>query len=344
MAASILFFLLIALFLLIVLWNQIVITIPAGHGGVMWYRFLGGTATTPSLREGVHFIFPWDKLYIYNLRLQSRDQVYEVVSEDGLHFSVTMTFRWQPFPRNLTILHQKIGPEYVSTLLIPEIGSVARHVIAQYSAVDFFSNKRQISQTEIYNDTVSDSLPNGIGRPGDPEAADDVVQLNDILIKVVQLPSSIRSAIERKLEQQQIAEEYVYRVNRERLESDRKAIEADGIRRFQEIVSPAITESYLKWRGISATLDLARSPNAKVVVIGNGPGGLPIILNSDDPIGGTPSTPAASTGTPLSRDNSSYESGLQNDLSLAPDDTNSLDDGSFSDVPTPGTVSPTASQ
>jgi hypothetical protein len=123
-----------------------------------------------------------------------------------------------------------------------------------------------------------------------------LVNLYDVLIKDVVLPPAYNQAIERKLEQAQVVEEYRFRVQREALESERKRVEAEGIRSFQEIVTPAISESYLRWRGIEATLKLAQSPNSKVVVIGNSATGLPLIL--DTTTNGAIAAPTIGTGAP----------------------------------------------
>src|SRR5262249_44485546 len=117
----------------------------------------------------------------------------------------------------------------------------------------------------------------------------EIIILYDILVAGIELPSAIVAAINRKTEQYYIAEEYKFRVEREKRESERKKIEAEGIRDFQQIGSQGISESYLRWRGIEATLQLSQSTNSKVVVIGSGKDGLPIILGNVD----TP--PAAST-------------------------------------------------
>jgi regulator of protease activity HflC (stomatin/prohibitin superfamily) len=98
------------------------------------------------------------------------------------------------------------------------------------------------------------------------------------------LPAAIMAAINRKTEQYYIAEEYKFRVEREKRESERKKIEGEGIRDFQQTVSQGISESYLRWRGIEATLQLSQSTNSKVVIIGSGKDGLPVILgNADTP-------------------------------------------------------------
>jgi len=276
------FLMLICAFLLAILWDVMVHTIPVGYAGVHWQRislFEGAVSRGP-LSEGLKIILPWDKIYIYDLRLQSQEQVYQVLSKDGLAFDVEVIFRWRVVGANLVSLNQNIGPNYVNTLLSPEIGSVTREIIALYTAEALFTDARATVQQAIYDRVTKVSLPNGIGiRAAFGSSTSDVVTLSSILFKHVDLPDRISQAIESKLEQAQVVEEYKYRVQREVLESERKRIEAEGIRSFQEIVTPAISESYLRWRGIEATLKLAQSPNTKVVVIGNSATGLPLILD-----------------------------------------------------------------
>lgn len=282
---------LVAAFLLVILWNSIVHTVPVGHSAVLWHRLpiFGIAASRGPLSEGVHLILPWDKLYIYDLRLQTHDQSYQVLSKDGLAFDVTLTFRWKVVPQNVVALNQTIGPDYLELLMVPEIGSVTREMIALYSAEALFTEARAQVQAAIYGRVTQVSLPNGVAPIMAPDDTSDVIRLSDVLITYVRLPEQIDQAIRNKLEQAQIIEEYRYRVQREQLESERKRIEAEGIRSFQEIVTPAISESYLRWRGIEATLKLAQSPNSKVVVIGNSATGLPLILDTttnDRPIAG----------------------------------------------------------
>jgi regulator of protease activity HflC (stomatin/prohibitin superfamily) len=277
------FTLLIGVFLLIVLWDRMIFTTPVGHTSIVWHRLFwsGDRVSQGPLDEGLHIILPWDKFYTYDLRLQSQDQSYQVVSQDGLHFDLTLSFRWRVVRDNVVLLNNQVGPDYVEKLLIPEIGSVTREIVSQYSAEALFTQSRATVQDAIYEEVTDDSLPNGIGhRIVVEEDSGDVVVLTDVLLKRVALPAQIQTAIQNKLEQAQVAEEFRFRVERERLESERKRVEAEGIRAFQQIVTPAISESYLRWRGIEATLKLAESPNSKVVVIGNSETGLPLILDT----------------------------------------------------------------
>lgn len=278
--------LLVLMFVVAALASRIFITIPAGHGGILWMRFFGGTQTEmTALREGLHVIFPWDNIYIYDMRVQEHDQAYEVIAKEGLQVTVRCSFRWQLNRATLPRLHQEIGPNYVNVLLVPEVGSVLRERISQYEIEELFSSRRTQIQREILKAIVAETPGESVNRIGNTSTnhpADDFVTMTDILLKDVTLPFRLRSAIERKLEQAQISQEYNFRIEREKLESQRKQIEAQGIQAFQQTVQAGISDAYLKWRGIEATLQLATSPNSKVVIVGGGSQGLPLILNTDD--------------------------------------------------------------
>ncbi|WP_439542280.1 prohibitin family protein [Hyphomicrobium sp.] len=290
--------LLVAMFIITALAPRIFITIPSGHGGILWLRFFGGTqASQQALGEGLHVIPPWDHIFIYDMRVQEHDQAYEVIAREGLQVTVRSSFRWHLNPATLPRLHKTIGPNYLNVLLVPEVGSVLRERISQYEIEELFSSRRTQIQGEILQ-AVAREMPgesvNRIGINVDDHDGEDFVIMTDILLKDVTLPFRLRSAIERKLEQAQISQEYGFRIQRERLESERKQIEAQGIQAFQQTVQAGISEAYLKWRGIEATLQLAASPNAKVVIVGGGSQGLPLILNTGD----TPSLPAAPPAAP----------------------------------------------
>ncbi len=299
---------LIAAFVFVVFWSHVVKVTPVGSVSVYWYRFPIARSITgdskvnaiqrtaldsrPSasiidknsvgpLSEGAHLVWPWDEFYTYETRLRTETREYQVVSADGLHFEITLTFRWKVLDNNIVSLNQTIGEDYVERLMIPDVGAVARDVIARYPAEAMYMGKRQEIANTIYEYITDTRRSNGIGDQSDTGEEDgNFISLKDILISNVKLPVSIREAIERKLQENQRVEEYKWRVERERLESERKVIEAEGIAKFQRIVAPQITESYLRWRGIEATLALSQSQNSKVVVIGNSETGLPLILDT----------------------------------------------------------------
>ena len=317
---TILLVVLVWLFALVMLAPYVLITVPPGYVGVLWLRFAGGTVLGHGLDEGLHPILPWNRIYIYDARLKQHSETYDVVSKDGLSLQVEVTFRWRLLKTTIGGLHRDIGPNYLEVLLVPEVGSVARQVIARYDWQALASSQRLLVQQNMLNAATGCELMTGPAPPTGPTGGSTVspflgrllpsadsptiqscpfshaeiqyVGITDILIRNVILPASLRVAIERKLEQSQVADEYDYRIQREWKETYRKAIEAVGIADFQRTVQSGISETYLKWRGIEATLELARSPNAKVVVIG-GNGGLPIILNTGDDLKGNPGTPPA---------------------------------------------------
>lgn len=282
LSTGIVFTLLIALFVVFMLWRHMVITVPAGHAGVMWWRFFGGTdVVAPAKQEGIHVIFPWDQLIVYDSRLQEHTQVFTVVANNGLNLEVTASIRWRPRTSRLGELHRSIGPDYLNRLLLPEMGSVLRETISRYKAEDLYAHDRRAIQQAIYASLLSSS-GNGIGGVVEDQDSANLVSVMDVLISVVTLPKTLQAAIERKFAQAELVEEFRFRVQREELESKRKEVEAIGVRNFQQIVTPTISDAYLRWTGIQATLKLAESPNSKVVIVGNGPGGLPVILNGFD--------------------------------------------------------------
>jgi len=270
--------LLVLLFLFVATAQWIIVNVPAGCVGVMWYR-LGGTDTGPPYGEGMHLILPWDRMELYDARVQQISRDFEVLTQDGM--AVTVNLAWQFRIKDATagLLHRFVGPDYVETLVIPAVGSYTRHVFSRYSTDDAYTLRRADVQEEIRRGIIEE-LTRGIPRQQSQGAP--WVVLENVLIRGMKFPPEVAAAVNRKMEQYQLRQEYAYRLERERLESERKEIEADGIARFQRIVGAGISENYLRWRGIDATLALARSNNAKVVVIGNSRDGMPLILGGTE--------------------------------------------------------------
>ncbi|MEI8393904.1 MAG: prohibitin family protein [Rhodospirillaceae bacterium] len=282
---GILIFILMAMLGFLYFLPSIMIFVPAGHGGVLWKRFAGGTQLRPALSEGVHIIFPWDKIEVYDLRIQQDTRPYTAIANDGLPVTVEITSRFRPIGASIAELHKHVGPTYINVLLAPEIDSVAREIISRYKADELYAQRRQKIQSEAF-EQVSDRMSHvryvGTERGAitTPSAITGYILVQDILVRNVALPEEVVAAIERKINQDQLAQEYQFRLQREQSESNRKQIEAEGIRNYHETVRNSLTENFLRWRSIEATLELARSPNSKVVVVGNaGTGGLPLILD-----------------------------------------------------------------
>jgi regulator of protease activity HflC (stomatin/prohibitin superfamily) len=284
----------------VVLYPHMVITVPSGHVGVLWKRFGGGTVLDPRLlkNEGFNLILPWNEVFLYDLRLQSFTESYNAISSDGVSLTAAVNVRFRLQRDSVPVLHQAIGPNYKQVLVQPGIGSLTREVIAQYNAEQVYSTARQEIQDKIRSlveDRLTEKMMEREGEESYRVSMRDTIILYDILVAGIELPAAIVAAINRKTEQYYIAEEYKFRVEREKRESERKKIEGEGIRDFQQIVSQGISDSYLRWRGIEATLQLSQSTNSKVVIIGSGKDGLPIILGNVDapappPTGSTPPT------------------------------------------------------
>ena len=168
----------------------------------------------------------------------------------------------------LGLLHQTKGINYLNTVLLPTVRAVARSVVGRYTPEQLYSTKRDAIQNEIYEET-RDNVDS------------QYIQLNAVLVRDVSLPAAIKQGIERKLVQEQEALEYEFRLVKAEQEAERQRIDAEGKARANRILSASLTDRILQEKGIEATLKLAESPNAKIVVIGSGDNGLPIILNNN---------------------------------------------------------------
>ncbi|MBR4155636.1 MAG: prohibitin family protein [Bacteroidales bacterium] len=252
------------IFLLIMFWGRITKTIPAGHGGVLFRLFGGGVDTSKTYEEGFHFIAPWNTMYIYETRQQETSEEMSALSSNGLEIKIEFSTWYQPRWEDLGTLHAQIGTEYLTRIVIPAMRSAARSVVGRYTPEQIYSTKRDVIQEEIFEETKK-------------LLDEKYVQLNQVLIRSVTLPPTIKSAIESKLKQEQEALEYEFKLEKAAQEAERQRVEAEGKARANSIVSASINDKILREKGIEATLKLAESPNSKVVIIGDNDG-MPIIL------------------------------------------------------------------
>lgn len=250
------------------LWGSLTVTIPSGYAGLTFHTFGQGVDPLEEpLSSGFHFKAPWNKVYEYEVRQTEQMEALEVLSSNLLKINMDMTVFTQPMYDKLGYLETERGRNYEEKVIRPAMRSVAREVIAKYLPEEFNTTKREMIQLEIKN-RLSEKL------------AENYIQLNDVLIRNIQLPATLEQAIERKLQQEQESLEYEFRLEKAQKEADRLRIEAEGIRDFEEIVSKGLSDKLLKWKGIEATKEIAKSPNAKVVIVGGGDEGLPIILGN----------------------------------------------------------------
>ena len=256
-------------FLTIFFWpwlnDRVFMSLRPGEAGVLWERFFGGTNLGYTYREGFHFVMPWNRLYVYNVRLQQTPHKIVALCKNGLPVELEVSIRHRPLDGRLPLLHTVVGPDYVDVVIKPEIEAHVRAVVSQFEP------------TELY--TSEGYILNLIVQGAASEITERYISLDDLLIKRITLPTKIADSIEAKLIEEQRVFEYEFRLAQARKEAERKATEAGGILKFQELVaSGGSFHDYLRYAGIQATVDLARSENAKMVVLGNSDG-LPIILN-----------------------------------------------------------------
>lgn len=244
------------------------VTIASGQAGVVYRTFQKGVDTEKTLGEGFHIIAPWNKVFVYEVRQQELFEKMKVLSSNGLEIQIDASAWYQPVYDDLGNLHQSLGENYLQRVIQPAIRSAARSVVGRYTPEQLYSSKRDAIQDEIFAETKK-ILDN------------QFVQLNEVLVRDVTLPPTIKEAIERKLKQEQESLEYEFRLVTASKEAEKVRIEAQGKADANRILSQSLTDKILQDKGIDATLKLAESPNSKVVVVGGGDdGGLPLILGN----------------------------------------------------------------
>ena len=245
------------------------VTVGSGEAGVLYKIFGGGVVTDePPMSEGFHFVLPWNKVFIYEVRQQEVFEKMNVLSSNGLDIKLEASAWFQPKYEDLGKLHQEKSEAYKQRILLPAIRSAARSVVGRYTPEQLYSTKRDAIQQEIYVETKK-------------IVEDQYIQLNEVLVRDVTLPVPIKEAIERKLKQEQESLEYEFRLVTAAKEAEKQVIEAQGKADANRILAASLTPNILRDKGIEATLILAQSPNTKIVVVGSGKDGLPLILGNN---------------------------------------------------------------
>jgi regulator of protease activity HflC (stomatin/prohibitin superfamily) len=240
--------------------------IDGGQAGVL-FRLSDGIDTENTYAEGFHLIAPWNDLIKYEVRQQEVMEKMAVLSSNGLEISVEVSAWYQPDFKTLPKLHQEKGQNYLQRVVIPAIRSATRSVIGRYTPEEIYSTKRDAIQSEIFEETkkILDR---------------QFIQLNEVLVRDITLPATIKTAIESKLKQEQESLEYEFKLQKAQKEAEKVMIEAKGKAEANKILNASLTPNILKEKGIEATLELSKSPNSKIVVIG-GKDGMPLILGNN---------------------------------------------------------------
>ncbi|MGF1677938.1 MAG: prohibitin family protein [Candidatus Methylacidiphilales bacterium] len=269
-------FLMVAVGLLAVMFSMIRI-VPTGHVGVV--ALFGKVDLKKSYGEGMHLINPLLSINNMSVRMESMtmrsENAIQALSSDGLSLPMDITVNYRLDPDLAAWVYQNLGDSqrYRDNVIIPAVREGVREAAANFTAQEAYSSRREELSTRM-----AEKIRSGITDLLVAYHLEKSPFFTELKLRDVGLPPNVRAAIERKLQEEQEASRMDFVLEKEQKEAERKRIEAEGIQKFQEIVSKGIDEKLLRWRGIEATKQLAESQNAKIVVIGAGADGLPLIL------------------------------------------------------------------
>jgi regulator of protease activity HflC (stomatin/prohibitin superfamily) len=248
----------------LVAFSQMFTVVPAGNVGVVDFF---GTVSDNTLKAGINFVNPLARVVKFSVKTQEIKEVMDVPSKEGLTVQLELSTLFHLNPDRTAEVYKTIGENYVQIMLEPNFRSVARGVTAGYDARALYTSER-----EMLAQAVKQDLQNLVGPRG--------IEIEATPLRRVGLPPDLSRAIEEKLRADQESQRMQFILQKERQEAERKRIEAQGISDFQNIVARGISEQLLRWKGIEATEKLAASQNAKIVIIGAGKDGLPLILDT----------------------------------------------------------------
>jgi regulator of protease activity HflC (stomatin/prohibitin superfamily) len=246
-------------FLLVFFYPRLFVTIHAGERGVMWSRWTG-TQMDSIYMEGTQFVWPWNKLTVYDIRFKIAKKTINVITKDGLIVSIDLKVRYRPADRMLPNLHETVGTNYVEVVVLPEVVRGLRGVVSRYTLQEIYQDKF----VDIRDDILVQARIEGGKR---------YVILDDVIFDDIRLPEGVSQSIQHKMETEQQAFEMKYVLDMAKAEAQRKEIEAAGVQEQQRLINSTLTDRMLKYKSIEATKELAASPNAKIVLMGNDSGG-----------------------------------------------------------------------
>lgn len=258
----------IAFIVVMALSSSLFFTISATERAVVFYPFGKGLDKENVVGPGTHLKAPWNDVYVYKVNEMSSEENMDMLDKNGLSIHIDVTVRYYPIPDRIGFIHEQFTTDYETVLVIPEVRSTVRQVMGRFTAEEIYSTKRAEVETAIKSETETILNKNN-------------VHATAVLIRSIMLPEQIKVAIESKLQQEQEALAYQFRLDKEKSEAERKRIAAEGESRANNIINNSLTDKLLKMRGIEATLELSKSPNSKIIVIGSGKDGMPLILGNN---------------------------------------------------------------
>lgn len=254
--------------LLLIFGSRMFYIIQPGERAVIFRPFTSGLDKDNIYQPGFQVVAPWNDFHIYDVKELKAEETMDVLDKSGLKLIIDVSVRFNPIYNKVGSLHEIFGKNYINQLVIPEVRSSVRQVAGRYTAEEIYSTKRSEVEQTIIAET------NKI-------LGENFIDMRALLIRSINLPTQIQQAIENKLTQEQEALAYQFKLDREKSEAERRRIAAEGEARANQIINSSLTNNLLKMRGIEATTELAKSPNTKVIVVGSGSDGLPLILGGN---------------------------------------------------------------
>jgi len=242
-------------------------SIDSGYRGV-YYNWRTGTDQSNVLSEGFNWLAPWNKIILYDVRSKDRIESLVCLSEDQLQIKTDVSIRYRLAQDKVGKLHVKVGPEFYRMLIQPVLRNTTRDVVSRYSSIEAYRNRGKIQQ-EIQK-AIGPAL-----------SKHDYFTVESVMLRKMDFPQVVVQAIERKLAMKQEAEREKFGLEKEKIIAERKIVQATATAKAQAILKAELNETLLRWKGIEATLTLAESANTKIVVVGAGKDGLPLILGGN---------------------------------------------------------------
>ena len=239
--------------------------VPAGHVGVVDFF---GIVSDQTLPAGINPVNPLATVIKYSIQTEEHKETMQVLSREGLTIGLEVSALYRLNPDSAARVYKTVtGGDYENIILIPQFRSICRSVTASFQASALYSSERERLGASIQEELAKTVSPRGVTIESTP-------------IRNVALPTQLTDAIEQKQRADQESQRMEFILTKEKQEADRKRIEAKGIADFQTIVAAGISEPLLRWKGIEATEKLASSQNTKVIIVGSGKDGLPVILDT----------------------------------------------------------------
>jgi regulator of protease activity HflC (stomatin/prohibitin superfamily) len=263
---------------LVIIVGLLLSTIKIIEPGKVGVQTLFGKVQDGVLESGLHVINPFVDITTFSIQTENYtmsaktgegavqgDDAISVLSSDGLEVRIDLSVLYKVIPAKAPYIYQNIGVDYENKIVRPITRTAIRDNAVNYVAVDLYSTKREEFQFKINKSITDNFAKNGLA-------------VQQILVRNITLPATVRASIESKIQAEQEAQKMQFVLQKERQEADRKRVEAQGIADYQKILSTGLSDKQLIYESIKAQKEIALSPNAKVIIIG-GKGGNPIMLS-----------------------------------------------------------------